>query len=544
MTVEFRPSDWTQPAPARPCAPPAPIAASAAACWRRPTARAARPSRAIPTHPANAGRLCSKGSALGETLGLETRLLHPIVDGARVELGRTRSIRLRGACRRVSARARAGGDRLLSVGPAADRGLLRRQQAGEGLHRHAARRHQLAAVHGLVGGRPSPRLRRRRRAAVLRRSGAGRPRRAGRAPMPPGAIRSSTSASRRRAPSAACASSTSIRAARPPARAPTCICRSGPAPTACCGAACWSGSPSAGVIDCGLHRATTREGFACGAAARAAQLAPQSRCGRARDRPRAADDRSASTAGSPARRASSPATARASTSRRRAPTRSTPSSTATWRPGASASRAPARCRSPASPTPWAGARSAGSPTCWPRTWASREAERDRVRRFWNAPNLVAGEGLKAVDMFDAIADGRIKALWVMGTNPAVSLPRADAVRDGAGASSSCWSCPRTSPPTTRSTSRTCACRRRPGARRTARSPTRSGASRASARSCRLPGERAARLVDAERRWRGGWATARRSPIGSAADIFDEHARLSGFENDGSARLRHLRAVPA
>ena len=36
-----------------------------------------------PEHPANSGRLCSKGSALGETLGLETRLLHPIVNGAR-----------------------------------------------------------------------------------------------------------------------------------------------------------------------------------------------------------------------------------------------------------------------------------------------------------------------------------------------------------------------------------------------------------------------------------------------------------------------------
>jgi len=31
-----------------------------------------------PEHPANFGRLCSKGSALGETLGLETRLLHPM----------------------------------------------------------------------------------------------------------------------------------------------------------------------------------------------------------------------------------------------------------------------------------------------------------------------------------------------------------------------------------------------------------------------------------------------------------------------------------
>ena len=33
--------------------------------------------RGDPDHPANFGRLCSKGSALGETLGLEDRLLHP-----------------------------------------------------------------------------------------------------------------------------------------------------------------------------------------------------------------------------------------------------------------------------------------------------------------------------------------------------------------------------------------------------------------------------------------------------------------------------------
>ena len=32
-----------------------------------------------PEHPANFGRLCSKGSALGETLGLGERLLHPMV---------------------------------------------------------------------------------------------------------------------------------------------------------------------------------------------------------------------------------------------------------------------------------------------------------------------------------------------------------------------------------------------------------------------------------------------------------------------------------
>ncbi|MDB5567717.1 MAG: Assimilatory nitrate reductase large subunit, partial [Tardiphaga sp.] len=53
---------------------------------------------------------------------------------------------------------------------------------------------------------------------------------------------------------------------------------------------------------------------------------------------------------------------------------------------------------------------------------------DRVRRFWKAPHIATHEGLKAVQMFEAIARGEIKALWVMGTNPVVSLPDADAVR--------------------------------------------------------------------------------------------------------------------
>jgi assimilatory nitrate reductase catalytic subunit len=53
---------------------------------------------------------------------------------------------------------------------------------------------------------------------------------------------------------------------------------------------------------------------------------------------------------------------------------------------------------------------------------------DRVRRFWNAPEIATHEGLKAVQMFEAIARGEIKALWVIGTNPAVSLPDADLVR--------------------------------------------------------------------------------------------------------------------
>ncbi|MBR0714303.1 nitrate reductase [Bradyrhizobium liaoningense] len=56
------------------------------------------------------------------------------------------------------------------------------------------------------------------------------------------------------------------------------------------------------------------------------------------------------------------------------------------------------------------------------------SEIDRVRRFWKAPRIATHEGLKAVQMFEAINRGEIKALWVMGTNPAVSLPDADVVR--------------------------------------------------------------------------------------------------------------------
>ncbi|MEM7236224.1 MAG: molybdopterin-dependent oxidoreductase [Pseudomonadota bacterium] len=55
--------------------------------------------------------------------------------------------------------------------------------------------------------------------------------------------------------------------------------------------------------------------------------------------------------------------------------------------------------------------------------------RTAVQAFWRSPTICTRPGLKAVDMFRACADGRIKALWVMSTNPAVSMPEADAVRE-------------------------------------------------------------------------------------------------------------------
>ncbi|MGD9920736.1 MAG: molybdopterin-dependent oxidoreductase, partial [Pseudorhodoplanes sp.] len=54
---------------------------------------------------------------------------------------------------------------------------------------------------------------------------------------------------------------------------------------------------------------------------------------------------------------------------------------------------------------------------------------DRVARFWRAPRMAQREGHKAVQMFEAIARGEIKALWVMATNPVVSLPDAAMVRE-------------------------------------------------------------------------------------------------------------------
>jgi assimilatory nitrate reductase catalytic subunit len=57
------------------------------------------------------------------------------------------------------------------------------------------------------------------------------------------------------------------------------------------------------------------------------------------------------------------------------------------------------------------------------------SHRDLVQRFWQSPTIVKQPGLKAVDMFQAVADGRIKAIWIMATNPVVSMPDADFVRD-------------------------------------------------------------------------------------------------------------------
>ncbi len=51
-----------------------------------------------------------------------------------------------------------------------------------------------------------------------------------------------------------------------------------------------------------------------------------------------------------------------------------------------------------------------------------------VQSFWNSPRISTQVGLKAVDLFEAVESGKIKAIWIMATNPVVSLPNADQIK--------------------------------------------------------------------------------------------------------------------
>lgn len=57
-----------------------------------------------------------------------------------------------------------------------------------------------------------------------------------------------------------------------------------------------------------------------------------------------------------------------------------------------------------------------------------ETTRDLVGEFWQTDNLAAGNGLKTIDMFEQLHQGKIKAIWIMGTNPAVSLPDSEKIQ--------------------------------------------------------------------------------------------------------------------
>ena len=156
---------------------------------------------------------------------------------------------------------------------------------------------------------------------------------------------------------------------------------------------------------------------------------------------------------------------------------------------------------------------------------------DRVRRFWKAPNMARRAGLTAVDMFDAIADGRIKAIWIMGTNPAVSMPYAGKLRRALAR------CPfvTVSDCTAETDTAELAHVLLPAAGWGEKDGTVTNSER------RISRQRAFRspLGEARRDWAIVSEVAHRLGFGesfpyqSAADVFREHAALSGFENNGT-----------
>jgi len=48
-----------------------------------------------------------------------------------------------------------------------------------------------------------------------------------------------------------------------------------------------------------------------------------------------------------------------------------------------------------------------------------------VGNFWRAPNMARAPGLKALPLFEAIERGEVKFLWILATNPLVSMPQAE-----------------------------------------------------------------------------------------------------------------------
>ncbi|HTR16312.1 MAG TPA: molybdopterin-dependent oxidoreductase [Acetobacteraceae bacterium] len=154
---------------------------------------------------------------------------------------------------------------------------------------------------------------------------------------------------------------------------------------------------------------------------------------------------------------------------------------------------------------------------------------DRVRRFWNAPRIATRPGHKAVDLFDAVADGRVQAVWIAATNPADSMPRAGRVRDALAQCplvivSDAW------PTDTTALAHIVL----PAAGWAEKDGTVTNSER------RISRQRAFRTApgDARPDWwvfaqvarRMGWE--KEFSYIRPADIFREHAALSAFENDG------------
>lgn len=160
---------------------------------------------------------------------------------------------------------------------------------------------------------------------------------------------------------------------------------------------------------------------------------------------------------------------------------------------------------------------------------------DRVGRFWGSTHIAKQPGYPAVDLFDAIFEGKVKAVWIMGTNPVVSLPNADKIKQALQRCefvvvSDCIS-------TTDTT--ILADVLLPAQGWSEKEGTVTNSERRISRQRRLLNPAGAAQPDwwiiTQVAQRMGFAHA--FQYRQAADIFREHAALSGFENDAAHGLR-------
>ncbi len=155
---------------------------------------------------------------------------------------------------------------------------------------------------------------------------------------------------------------------------------------------------------------------------------------------------------------------------------------------------------------------------------------ERVQRFWDSPVIADGPGLKAVDLFEAIGEGRIKAVWIIATNPVISLPDADTAREALRQcelviASDCMAATDTVE---------CADIKLPALAWAEKDGTVTNSERCISR------QRAFQPAPGEARadWRILCDVAQRLGFGGfdyqhPVEIFTEHARLSAFENGGN-----------
>jgi ferredoxin-nitrate reductase len=63
---------------------------------------------------------------------------------------------------------------------------------------------------------------------------------------------------------------------------------------------------------------------------------------------------------------------------------------------------------------------------------SNETHRNEVEKFWNIPlgTIRPQPGLTATEMFTALNDGKLKAIWILCTNPLISLPNVRIAEEG------------------------------------------------------------------------------------------------------------------